>query len=92
MGNLVVEIIKAAFQVAVLAWSKKTPDPVMVEFHSGLEGNLTNVLLANSITLTPGTFTVHQDGDRFIVHCLRAEYAEGIEDSSFIKLLRRVKG
>ena len=90
-GNLIVEIFKAAIQVASLVWGKnKGPDPVMVEFHSGLEGELSNVLLANSITLTPGTFTVHQEGDSFIVHCLRPEYAEGIEESSFIQLLRRV--
>ena len=91
-GNLIVEIFKAAIQVAGLVWSKsKAPDPVMVEFHSGLEGEFSNVLLANSITLTPGTFTVHQEGDKFIVHCLRPEYAEGIEESSFVQLLRRVK-
>ena len=91
-GNLILEVVKAALQVALLVWNKKkTPDPVMVEFHSGLEGNFANVLLANSITLTPGTFTVHQEGDRFIVHCLLPEYAEGIEESSFIRLLRRVK-
>ena len=90
-GNLILEVVKAAFQVAQLVWNKKrTPDPVMVEFHSGLEGNFANVLLANSITLTPGTFTVHQEGDRFVVHCLLPEYAVGIEESSFIRLLRRV--
>lgn len=92
-GNLILEIFKAAFQVIKLVWSKEEkPDPVMVEFHSGLEGEFSNVLLANSITLTPGTFTVHQEGDRLVVHCLRPEYAEGIEESSFIQLLRRVKG
>ena len=67
------------------------PEPVIVEFHSGFQSRLQNVLLANSITLTPGTITVFQDGDHFVVHCLRREYAEGIEDSSFVRLLRRVK-
>ena len=73
----------------VLNPSKK-PDPVLAEFHSGLPTDLQNVLLANSITLTPGTFTVVQDGDRFVVHCLRAEYADGIEDSVFVRLLARL--
>ena len=31
-----------------------------------------------------------KDG-HFLVHCLRLEYAEGIEESSFVKLLRRVR-
>ena len=90
--NLVLEILKAAVMVTALVWNpSKRPDPVMVEFHSGLEGSLSNVVLANSITLTPGTYTVVQEGDRFVVHCLRPEYAEGLEDSSFVRLLRRIK-
>ena len=93
IGNLIVEIFKAAAQVGALVWSSnKKPDPVMVEFHSGLSDDFSNVVLANSITLTPGTFTIVQEGDRFVVHCLRPEFGEGIDESSFIKLLRRVKG
>ena len=67
------------------------PDPVIVEFHSGLPTDFQNALLANSITLTPGTFTLIQEGDRFVVHCLRREYADGIEVSTFVELLGKVK-
>jgi multicomponent Na+:H+ antiporter subunit E len=49
------------------------------------------VLLANSITLTPGTYTLFQDKDHFVVHCLRREYAEGMDNSTFVELLRKVK-
>ena len=91
--NLIVEIFKAAAQVAKLAWSKnKKPDPVLVEFRSGLKDPFSNVVLANSITLTPGTYTVVQEGDRFVVHCLSPEYAKGLDDSSFVRLLKKVKG
>ena len=61
-----------------------------MEFHSGLPTDLQNVLLANSITLTPGTYTLFQEGDGFVVHTLREDFAEGIESSVFIKLLRRL--
>ena len=91
MLNLVWEIIKAALSVVLLVFHAEDPDPVIIEFHSGLKSNLQNVLLANSITLTPGTITVFQDKDYFVVHCLRREYAEGMEESSFVKLLRRLK-
>ena len=91
-GNLIREIVIAACQVTAIVWSpSKKPDPVMVEFHSGLPDSFSNVLLANSITLTPGTFTVVQEGDRFIIHCLRKEFARGLDDSSFIRLLRKIK-
>ncbi len=85
------EILKASLSVAALSLSKRKPDPVIVEFHSGFESDLENVLLANSITLTPGTITLFQEGDHFVVHCLRKEYGEGLEDSSFVKLIRKMK-
>ena len=90
--QLIREIFKAAFAVAVLALDPKgKPEPVIVEFHSGLPTDFQNVLLANSITLTPGTYTLFQDKDHFVVHCLRREYAEGMDTSTFVELLRKVK-
>jgi multicomponent Na+:H+ antiporter subunit E len=88
--NLILEVIKASIAVIRLALTPGAhPDPVLVEFHSGLSENFLNVLLANSITLTPGTITVFRKGDHFVIHALRREYAEGLGDSSFVKLLRR---
>ncbi len=88
--NLVKEIVLSACTVAALAFNPKAqPEPVLVEFSSGIREERLNVILANSITLTPGTITVSQQGDHFLVHALRKEYAEGLEDSSFIRLLRR---
>ena len=88
---LVAEILKASFSVALFTFRPGAhPSPVLVEFDTGLPGSFRNVLLANSITLTPGTFTVRQDGSRFLVHCLTPAYAKGIDDSRFIRLLRRL--
>ncbi len=90
--TLIKEILIASFAVISVALSgDRKPDPEIVEFHSGLESGFHNVLLANSITLTPGTFTLFQKGDYFMVHCLRKEYAEGLENSSFIRLLEKMK-
>lgn len=87
---LVWETLKAASMVARLALTPSAqPEPLLVEFRSGLKRESLNVILANSITLTPGTITVFQEEDRFVVHALRREYAEGIEDCVFIRLLRR---
>ena len=86
------EIIKASVSVVAFCLNPKAkPDPVIVEFSSGLKGKLANELLANSITLTPGTYTVFQEEDRFAVHCLHREYAGGLEDSVFIRLLRKLR-
>ena len=89
--NLILEILKAAFTVMKLLFRADDPDPVIVEFHSGLQTEMQNVLLANSITLTPGTITIFQEGDHFVIHCLCREYSEGLETSSFIRLLNKLK-
>lgn len=89
---LVAEIFKSAFAVSCLALSpRRHPDPVLVEFDSGLFDNIQNVLLANAITLTPGTITVVQTNGHFLVHCLRPEYGEGLEKSRFVRILSRIK-
>ncbi len=90
--NLILEIMKAAFAVSkIIVNPSGRPDPVLIEFDSGLTSAFQNSVLANSITLTPGTVTVQMTGDHFLVHCLVPELGDGIEECSFVKLLRRVK-
>ena len=89
--DLILEILKSAFVIMGMVFSAREPDPVLVEFRSGLPSKLQNVLLANSITLTPGTITVFQEEDRFVVHAVRRELADGIEDCTFVRLLSRMK-
>lgn len=89
--NLIAEIIKASISVMSIALSRDAKtDPVVVEFDSEFEDDFRNVLLANSITLTPGTITVKQKGSHFVIHALCREYAEGLTESSFVRLLRKL--
>jgi len=87
---LVIEIVKAACAVTAVVLTGKQPDPVIHEFDSGLGCEVQNVILANAITLTPGTYTVVQEGEHFVVHCLFPEYADGLEESRFVKLLNQM--
>ena len=89
--NLISEIIKSTIAVMGVILSGEKPDPVIIEFDSGLDSRFKNVLLANSITLTPGTYTLFVTGDHFVVHCLKEEYSVGMGDASFIRILRRLK-
>lgn len=88
---LVIEIIKAALAVTGVILTGRKPDPVILEFDSGFQNEVQNVLLANAITLTPGTYTVIQERDHFVVHCLLPEYADGIEESRFVRLLSEMR-
>lgn len=66
-------------------------EPALIEFETHFKNDTSRFLLANSITLTPGTITVAVEGDRFIVHCLDRTLAEGIESSVFVKLLEKIE-
>ena len=85
---LVVEIIKANFAVIHMILSEKEePEPALVHFTADMQTRTGRALLANAITLTPGTITVTlQDAD-YVVHCLDESLAVGMDHSIFVELL-----
>ena len=90
--HLVREIIIANFATMKLICSAgQVVEPVLVEFETHFKNDISRFLLANSITLTPGTITVAVEEDKFIVHCLDKTLAEGIESSVFVKLLEKIE-
>lgn len=92
VGVLMAEIVKATMAVIKLIISAKyEPEPVIISFRTDLKTKTARVLLANSITLTPGTITASLDGDELVVHCLDKEFAEGMDSSIFVKLLKRLE-
>lgn len=89
---LVKEILKANAAVFRIIYSAKYEfEPVVVHFTTTLQSKFARVLLANSITLTPGTITVSLKDDEYVVHCLDKELARGIDASVFVKLLERIE-
>lgn len=61
-----------------------------VTFKTKLKSDFTRMLLANSITLTPGTITVSLKGDEYTIHCLDESLSEGLENSDFEKALMKL--
>lgn len=56
-------------------------NPRLISFRSnGPNCDFSRYVLANSITLTPGTVTVSLDGEVFLVHALSTETAEGVPE------------
>ena len=72
----------------VLSPGKKV-HPVIVSFDAPLKNHILQVILADSITLTPGTITVRLYEEKFEVHCLDESMAKGINDSVFVKMLKK---
>ncbi|GFI22304.1 Na(+)/H(+) antiporter subunit E1 [Lachnospiraceae bacterium] len=90
--HLVKEIVKANFATIKLTCSAgRVVEPTIVVFNIPFKTDTARFLLANSITLTPGTITVAVEGDKFIVHCLDKTLAKGIESSVFVKLLKKIE-
>ena len=89
---LLIEIVKANFSVMqlILHRNRKT-SPTLVTFESGLKTDFGRFLLANSITLTPGTITVEINDDLFTVHCLSRTLLDTSPDSTFIRWIRRLE-
>ena len=48
-------------------------------------------MLANSITLTPGTITVDLKDGEYLVHCYDKSMGDGIDESGFVTLLRKLE-
>ena len=86
------EVIKANTQVIKLIVSSKYEvEPKLVTFKTDLKTAPAKVMLANSITLTPGTITVSLEDNSYQVHCLDKEMAEGMDDSVFVHLLKKME-
>lgn len=84
---LVVEVVKANLGVIHLILTQKEEiQPVLARFHSDLKGPVAQTLLANAITLTPGTITVMLENGDYTVHCLDESLAEGMNSSIFTRL------
>lgn len=81
LKNLVVEIIKANIEVVKIVLDPKLPiSPCFVRYKISLQCTLSQVLLANSITLTPGTLSTYLQGEEIVVHALTRDGAEAVAD------------
>lgn len=89
---LVKEIVKANAAVMHMILSEEEEvEPTLVSFHSPMKSQVGKAFLANAITLTPGTITVSLEDSEYVVHCLDASLAEGMDRSYFVKLLSNME-
>lgn len=89
---LLKEIVIANIEVAKTVLSPKMNiSPCMVSITTKLKTDFYKTLLANSITLTPGTITVALEGNTLTIHCLKKDYIDGLENSKFEEILLKVE-
>ncbi len=92
LAALLWEVIKAnAVLLGIILNLYQKPEPVLVTFRASLKTQTARAVLANSITLTPGTITVNLEEDEFTVHCLDKSMAQGLDSSVFVRLLTKME-
>jgi len=69
---------------------KKKPASRIVSFETKIQSPFFRTLLANSITLTPGTITVWLKDGEYRVHCLDSSFDVNIEASGFVRRLEKL--
>ena len=96
MGLFMKELVKSNLTVARLVLLPD-PDiqPAIIQVKISLKSAVGRLALANSITLTPGTFTVDLKGQNLYIHCINVKYTD-VEKASkeiverFEKLLIKI--
>lgn len=84
VGTLLWGVIKANLDVAYRVLHPKMPiKPGIVIIKTGLKQNIAKMILANSITLTPGTFTLDVSGNRLLIHWINVK-TENVNEASKI--------
>ena len=89
---LLKEIAKANLITLKRVYSRREVEPAIVTFRTPLAHEWTRVLLANSITLTPGTITLLLKDEKLTVHCLDKSDADGLEGSDMEVRIAKMEG
>lgn len=90
---LVKVVFLSAWATIKLVWSPKlVVEPEITSFHTHVRTLPGKVVLANSITMTPGTITVDMHDDLFLIHCLDTSFDVGKEGFEMERRVMAVEG
>lgn len=88
---LFLQIPPAAVAIArTVLTTSRNPKPGVITFKTGLRSPTARTILANSITLVPGTMTLDVDGSTFVVHAFDPEHAADLIDGSLQRRIGRI--
>lgn len=77
------EVVEANVQVARIVLHPRMPiDPCLLRFRTGFRNAIPQVVLAHSITLTPGTVTIDLADGEYLVHALVPGSADAVVTGS----------
>ncbi len=92
LALLIAEIFAANLSVLKLIYTQKYEvEPVLVTFDTALRSHVARAVLADSITLTPGTITALCEEQTLTVHCLDKSMLPGLVGSAFEERLKKLE-
>ena len=87
------DIVKATLQmIRIVLSSKFEIKPQIVYFKPPVKWEFSKILLLYSIMLTPGTVMFELEDDRIGIHAIDPCMAKGIDDSVFVRKLKKIEG
>ncbi|WP_419999276.1 Na+/H+ antiporter subunit E [Streptomyces boninensis] len=86
------EVLRSAWAVARTVWSPRPHlRPVVVPVPAERLPELSRVVYANSITLTPGTLSLDVEADRIEVHSLVPDDIKALREGAMLARVRRTE-
>jgi multicomponent Na+:H+ antiporter subunit E len=86
------EAFKSVIAVLAIAFHPKvTMEPRILYFRTDLKTNQALVVLANSVTLMPGSVVIALENGVYCIHCLDTKLVENIENSAPVRQLRKLE-
>lgn len=90
---LVWNVLKANVEVAILILHPRLPiRPRLLRFRTTLKDDVARVLVANSITLTPGTVTIDLVDGEYLVHAIHPRSVSAIKGAALQNMVAQVFG
>lgn len=87
------QILVANIEVAkVILGPRSRLNPRILRFDFPIDDAIARVVLGNSITITPGTFTLRIRGHRFLIHSIDAATSQGLIDGDMQRRVADVFG
>ena len=87
------QIVLANIDLALRTLHPKMPiNPILINIKNNLKTDLGMVILANSITLTPGTVTIDVNKNEFLVHVISEKAAQSLISGEMQARVKKIEG
>jgi multicomponent Na+:H+ antiporter subunit E len=88
---LLKEVLNSAWQVSNIAWSKNIfLRPTLEQIKAQQDSDLGVVIYANSITITPGTVTIANQGNDLLVHALDVSFMDDLKTGQMEHKVKKI--